>query len=268
MNILTSVILVSFKSNEIIENAIKAIGDDNLIFIVENSKNYDLKILEKKYSNLKVIINENNGFGNAANIAANLANTKNLLFLSPDTIVEKNALYKIHKIAEKFQNDFGLLIPSDIKNKPNKTSLLQKPIGTPLIFVNRNKFLKIGGFDENFFLYYEDIDLQLRFLRAKEKIFKIDVYFQHLYGSHDKKFNHEIEINRNWHYMWSRFYFIKKSNSYFYALIATLPTCLRALTKLIYYYLKKNDKHFVYKGRFLGLINAYLKKKSWYRPNI
>ena len=169
MNILTSVILVSFKSNEIIENAIKAIGDDNLIFIVENSKNYDLKILEKKYSNLKVIINENNGFGNAANIAANLANTKNLLFLSPDTIVEENALYKIHKIAKNFQDDFGLLIPNDIKNKPNKTSLLQKPIGAPLIFVNRNKFLKIGGFDENFFLYYEDIDLQLRFLKAKEK---------------------------------------------------------------------------------------------------
>ena len=43
MNILTSVILVSFKSNKIIENAIKAIGEDNLIFIVENSKNYDLK---------------------------------------------------------------------------------------------------------------------------------------------------------------------------------------------------------------------------------
>ena len=39
MNILTSVILVSFKSNKIIENAIKAIGEDNLIFIVENSKN-------------------------------------------------------------------------------------------------------------------------------------------------------------------------------------------------------------------------------------
>ena len=33
MNILTSVILVSFKSNKIIENAIKAIGEENLIFI-------------------------------------------------------------------------------------------------------------------------------------------------------------------------------------------------------------------------------------------
>ena len=43
MNISTSVILVSFKSNEIIENAIKAIGDDNLIFIVENSKIMILK---------------------------------------------------------------------------------------------------------------------------------------------------------------------------------------------------------------------------------
>ena len=72
------------------------------------------------------------------------------------------------------QDDFGLLIPSDIKDKPNKTSLLQKPIGAPLIFVKRDKFLKIGGFDENFFLYYEDLDLQLRFLKAKEKIFKIE----------------------------------------------------------------------------------------------
>ena len=37
------------------------------------------------------------------------------------------------------------------------------------MFFDRNKFLKYRGFDESYFLYYEDIDIQNRFLKKNEK---------------------------------------------------------------------------------------------------
>ena len=39
--------------------------------------------------------------------------------------------------------------------------------------------------------------------------------FRHLgTSSSHKKFNNEILINRNWHFSWSKFYFLKKSKLY------------------------------------------------------
>jgi N-acetylglucosaminyl-diphospho-decaprenol L-rhamnosyltransferase len=133
------------------------------------------------------------------------------------------------------------------------------------MFFEKEKFIKYGGFDENFFLYYEDTDLQKRFIEREQKIINIKVYFKHLYGSHNKKFNFEIEINRNWHYMWSRFFFMKKNYNYLFAFIFTFPTFVRSLIKVILYYFINKKKYFIYKGRFLGLINSYLGKKSWHR---
>jgi N-acetylglucosaminyl-diphospho-decaprenol L-rhamnosyltransferase len=267
MKFQTTAILVSFKSNKIIENSIKKINNTAYIVIIENSKNRDLKQLEKKYKNLKVIFNKNSGFGTSANIGARLVKTRYILFISPDTFIEKNGIKKIENISKGF-NNFGILLPTEDKYALKKNKNITKPIGSPLMFFEKNKFKKFGGFDEKYFLYYEDIDIQNRFIKKNQKVIKINVLFKHLYGSHDKKFNFEIEINRNWHYMWSRFYYIKKNHSFFYALICTLPTFLRSLIKLILYFLISKKEYFIYKARFLGLINSYCGKKSWYRPSI
>tara|TARA_B100000795_G_C22742020_1_gene415767 strand:- start:386 stop:1192 length:807 start_codon:yes stop_codon:yes gene_type:complete len=267
MKFQTTAVLVSFKSDKIIENSIKKINNTAYIVIIENSKNRALKQLEKKYKNLKVIFNKNSGFGSAANIGARLAKTKYILFISPDTLIEKNGIKKIENISKEFDN-FGILLPTEDKYKLKKNKKITKPIGSPLMFFEKRKFNKFGGFDENYFLYYEDIDLQNRFIKKNQKVIKINIFFKHLYGSHDKKFNFEIEINRNWHYMWSRFYYIKKNYSFFYAFICTLPTLLRSLIKLILYFLISKKEYFIYKARFLGLINSYFGKKSWYRPSI
>ena len=268
MKFITTAIIVAYKSDKIIENCIKRIKNNTKIIIVENSENEKLKKLEKKYKNVKVFINKNNGFGRAANLGGELADTKYLLSISPDTIIEKNGVKKIEKEAEKLHNNFECLLPCDIKNSVKNTHKIFKPVGSPLIFIEREKFLKLKGFDKNFFLYYEDIDIQQRMLNNNKNIYRVNIVFKHLYGSHNKKFNHEISVNRNWHYMWSRFYFLKKNNSYLYALFSTILTCLRSLMRLLFYFFLNKNKYYIYKGRFLGLINSYFKKKSWYRPNI
>ena len=102
----TTAIIVSYKSKWIIENCIKSIEKKYKIIVIDNSKDYELKkILEKKYKNLKVIVNNNNnGFGNAANIGALKAKTKYILFIGPDTLLENRAITNITKIAKNFND--------------------------------------------------------------------------------------------------------------------------------------------------------------------
>jgi hypothetical protein len=265
----TTAIIVSYKSKWIIENCIKSIDSNTRIIVVENSNDYKLKkTLEKKYSNLKVIINSNNGFGNAANVGALKAKTKYLLFLGPDTVLENKAINSITKVAESFDNSFGAILPSDFNKKVKIISEIRKSRGAALIFIKKDIFLKVGLFDENFFLYYEDNDLLERLLKKKQKIYEVPIQFKHLYGSHDKKYNEPIEINRHWHYMWSKFYFYNKKKNYIFAILHTLPILIRCFFRLSINYFFNKKKYLIYKARFEGLINSYSNKKSWHRPKI
>ena len=65
-----TVIVVTFHSNEIIESLIDQLDKSIKILIIENSKDLSLKLkLEKKYSNVEVVIPDNNiGVGAAINI--------------------------------------------------------------------------------------------------------------------------------------------------------------------------------------------------------
>ena len=79
----------------------------------------------------------------------------------------------------------------------------------------------------------------------------------------------EILICRNWHYCWSKFYFYKKHYNYFYAFMKTFPNLIRALKYYIFYKYRKDDYNIkLHKSELLGLFNAYMLKKSHYRPNI
>ena len=67
--------------------------------------------------------------------------------------------------------------------------------------------------------------------------------------------------------MWSKFYYLKKHNGYFFALIKTLPNLLSSLFKILFYGVSRNKKNFEkYKMRLYGLVNSYFLKKSYYRP--
>ena len=128
-----------------------------------------------------------------------------------------------------------------------------------------------GFFDENFFIYLEEIDLCKRLRKANKKIFlDKNIIVNHLGGSsHDKSINYQMELSRNWHWMWSTFYFNKKHYGYLFALISVSGKFFSALTKVIFYSFILNDKkRKIYFQRLSGLFNSIIGKKSWYRPNI
>ena len=78
-----------------------------------------------------------------------------------------------------------------------------------------------------------------------------------------------MELSRNWHWMWSTFYFNKKHYGYLFSLLSVVSKLLSSVLKIIFYTLIFNrKKKQIYLQRFLGLINSIIGKNSWYRPNI
>ena len=90
----------------------------------------------------------------------------------------------------------------------------------------------------------------------------------HLGGtSHNEEINKPMELSRNWHWMWSSFYYHKKHFGYTSGLMKILPKLLSSIIKFIIYLIIFNKfKSNIYKYRVLGIINSVLLKKSWYRP--
>ena len=66
-------------------------------------------------------------------------------------------------------------------------------------------------FDENIFLYLENDDLCKRVSESGENIYVVpNSKIKHLGAKAvDEKYKHEIELSRNWHWVWSRFYLTK-----------------------------------------------------------
>ena len=135
---------------------------------------------------------------------------------------------------------------------------------------NLPEIKKIGFYDENYFLYYEENDMFFKYIKNNKKILLAkNLYIDHLGNSSiNKEYFEEIELNRNWHLMWSKFYYFKKNYSYFLGFKKTFQSFLSSIIKTLFYYFINKKKYLKYKNRFSGLVNSYLNKKSWRRPNI
>ena len=264
----TTVVIVSYKSEHLIEQNIESYDENTKIIIIENSQSHSLKNhIEKKYKNVEVILNENSGFGQAANLGAKLAKTENIFFCSPDNFTEKNTIKKLEDLSQKLDNKFGILILSDENDCPETIQTIVKTRGMLCFFIKKEVFLELSGFDENFFLYYEDNDLVRRTLKKKLNIYQVPIKYSNRQGSHNKKFNHPVEVNRNWHLMWSKFYYKKKCYGYIFSFLSTMPYLIRSLIRLIIYINNPIQKE-IYLARISGLYNSYILKDPWYRPKI
>ena len=270
-----SIVIVTFKSEEIISKCIKSIPNDINVIIIENSKNENFKKdLENKYKNVKCILTgENKGYAAANNIGLKNVKTKFALVLNPDSILEQNAISNFLITAEKFK-DFHLIGPAsdqmiNIDFKDSNITEVNNLKGFA-IFFNMLKFSN-KFFDENFFLYFEEIDLCKSVKKNNGKIYlDKNIIINHEGANSVKKLKKlELEKNRNWHWMWSTFYFHKKYKGFILALIIILPKLISSIFKTFIYLLIFNkEKHSIYRCRLSGIINSIIGKKSWYRPSI
>jgi len=272
-------VIVSFKSNHIIEKCIKSIKPNIKIIIVENSDNINVKnYLENKFSNVEVIIaKENLGYGKGNNLGISKVNTQYAFILNPDAVLEDDCLYELHKAQLTLKEDFVILAPNLLNNYgffSNQNNDLQNEITevdyvkgfAMLINLKKINFPKI--FDENFFLFLEEIDLCKRIKDNSGKIFVIqNSKVQHLakQASGDSL---NINLCRNWHWMWSLYYYNYKHFGLLAAYKITLYKFISSLIKmLVAIILLKKEKYLIHRYRLLGLINAYQGKNSWLRPS-
>lgn len=270
-----SIVIVTFKSEDIISKCLKSIPNDIKVIIVENSKNEKFKKnLENKYNNVDCILTGNNrGYAAANNIGLNIVKTKYALVLNPDCILEHEAIRNFFITANKVQ-DFHLIGPAQGQminiNFKNNDFIEVENLKGFAIFFNMSKFSN-KFFDENYFLYFEEIDLCKYVKKNNGKIYlDKNIVIKHEGGSSVKKLNKiELEKNRNWHWMWSTFYFHKKHKGFLLALVIILPKLLSSFFKLFIFMLILNkEKHSIYVCRLSGIFNSIIGKKSWYRPSI
>ena len=270
-----TVVIVTFKSESKIIDCLKSIPSDIKVLIIENSNNESYKKkLEKRFSNVHcTLTGENRGYAVANNIGLNKVRTKYALILNPDTILEENAIDNFFIRAEK-NNEFWLIGPAndqmveiDFNNSDLKEVNNLKGFA---IFFNLSKFNKIF-FDENYFLYFEEIDLCKNVKKDSGIIYldrSIKIFHQGA-SSVDKSNELELEKNRNWHWMWSTFYFHKKHRGFLQAFISILPKLLSALFKTIMFSITLNkNKRDIYFSRLSGILNSIAGNKSWYRPSL
>ena len=268
-----TIVVVTFKSDKKIISCLNSISNEIPIIIVENSNNFDFKKnIESKFKNVNCILTGGNkGYSVANNIGLKTVKSKYALVLNPDTTLDKNAIKNFFAFI-KLKKDFCLLGPAndqiaEIDFKENKIQEVNNLKGFA-IFFNMSKFDK-EFFDENFFLYFEEIDLCKRVKKNKGKIFlDKNIIINHEGGSSvNKFFSFELEKNRNWHWMWSTFYYHKKYKGFLLATIIIFPKLLSAIFNSLFYLIILNKtKRDIYFCRLSGILNSMADKKSWYRP--
>ena len=275
-----TVIITTFKSGEKIRNCINSINRETKVLLVENSNNSETKKnIEKEFDNVECILTGANlGYGKSNNIGLKKVTTKYALILNPDATLYPSTLENFLKTTKKVP-EFAIMAPYIQEEKNNDDKYYLKNISPTQVdnvkgfamFLNISEFEGIGFFDENFFFYFEEMDLCKRLIDRGKKIYLVpDIKINHEGGaSHEKSIKNEMELSRNWHWMWSTFNYHKKYKGFFISFLIILPKLSSSIIKvLIYSLIFNNEKKKIYYQRLSGLINAIMGKSSWYRPKV
>ena len=187
-----------------VQNAIQN-SDAEIIVIDNNSQDDSCEMMKKRFPNIKLIENkENSGFPKGNNIGVAAAKGEYICILNPDTVVAEDTFSKVLAFAKK-QKELGIVGVKLIDGTGNFLPESKRGIPTPLVaftkimglykilpktfgeyyaqhlsenqtgkvdilvgafmLMKRDLYLEIGGFDENCFMYSDDIDLSYMALK-------------------------------------------------------------------------------------------------------
>ncbi|HEY1662834.1 MAG TPA: glycosyltransferase family 2 protein [Verrucomicrobiae bacterium] len=168
-------------------------GQTEIILVDNTSTDGSAEICEKKMAawpnGVFLQTGGNHGFGGGSNRGAKIARGKYLIFLNPDVWLENDCLEKLCSQAGTMNRRVGCPVVLDYDTNAIQTrgssgfdlfgnviplKLEEEPIevfsvGT-FFFFERQLFEKLGGFDDEFFLYNEEMDLSWRAWVAGEPV--------------------------------------------------------------------------------------------------
>jgi len=185
---LVSIIIINYNGKSYLEKcleSIKKIKYDNLEIIVvdNNSTDGTMEFLAQNYPSIITLkLDKNYGFAKPNNVAAKIAKGDFLLFLNNDTEVTPNFLTELVQVlvgndqigicqslllkpngeidsSGDFIDTIGVVYNS--KEPIDKIREISSARGASMI-IRKELFLDLGGFDEQFFVSFEDVDLGWR----------------------------------------------------------------------------------------------------------
>ncbi|MDP3352135.1 MAG: glycosyltransferase family 2 protein [Flavobacteriaceae bacterium] len=237
-----------------VQQAIKLI-DTEIIVVDNHSSDASCEMVKANFPEVILVENKvNYGFSKANNQGVSLAQGEYILILNPDTVITDETLEKIISFADKIENlgalgvklidgtgkylheskrniptpkrSFLKLIRSSSSkmeyyaNQIDKNEIAEVPILVgAFMLLKRETYIKVGGFDERFFMYGEDIDLSFELLQNGYKNYyygatqvihykgestRKDIkYLKYFYGAMKLFYRKHFKINKIYDYLMS-----------------------------------------------------------------
>lgn len=219
MKTMLSIVIVAYNNEKVIEECIKSVLDQKIeceIIVVDNNSSKQTEEIARKFVSVKYIDSGGNiGFSKGCNLGVRNCSGDLLLFLNPDTRVLPGSLQKLLDFAKEHPR-FGIIAPRLLQNEgipqpsvrllPTITGVIKEyylfqkaayegyvPSSiTPIevesvvgaaVLIRREVFIKVGEWDEKYFMYYEDLDLCRKINLLGLKIYYLpNVSFYHEVG--------------------------------------------------------------------------------------
>ncbi|TCL63838.1 GT2 family glycosyltransferase [Mariniflexile fucanivorans] len=173
--------------------------DAEIIIVDNNSEDDSCQMVKELFPEVILLENkENFGFSKGNNMGVSKAKGEYLCILNPDTVVAEDTFISILKFADnttnlgiigcKLINGVGTFLPESKRNIPYINAAYKKLLGNSeayyathltenetgkvdilvgaFMLMKRDLYLKVKGFDEDYFMYGEDIDLSYKVLKS------------------------------------------------------------------------------------------------------
>ncbi|PXV63121.1 hypothetical protein CLV62_1153 [Dysgonomonas alginatilytica] len=300
---LVSIIIVNYNTEKFLENCIVSINkytrDVNyeIIVVDNNSEKGSVSSLIEKYPAVRFHFSEeNHGFGRANNIGASIAKGEYLFFLNPDTLLINNAVFLLYEYLKgnpqvgicggnMYRGDmtpassfydidfltYEYKIIFNIKRYPgfnyttgpNEVKVI---VGADL-FIRKSVFFEFGGFDKDFFMYFEEVELCYRLRKANYKIVSVPAAeIIHLQGGSAENKNEELGKWSYREHWYSKFLFFSKTKGKLQTKILYCVYILKLRMAMLYFSIRRNKGKLEYWNLKKNIINdafgRYLKYLS------
>jgi GT2 family glycosyltransferase len=200
-----SVVILNYNVRFFLEQCIRSVQSaittiDAEIIVIDNDSSDDSCLMVKTiFPEILLIENkENVGFSKANNQAVKVANGEYVCILNPDTAVSEHTFISSLKYAETINNlgalgvclmdGTGAFLPESKRNLPTPKASLLKLLGVgknyyanhidknkrgevdilvgAFMLLKRTVYNEVNGFDEDYFMYGEDIDFSYKLKKA------------------------------------------------------------------------------------------------------
>jgi N-acetylglucosaminyl-diphospho-decaprenol L-rhamnosyltransferase len=219
-------VFVTYNSAAVIGGALRSLPKDCKAVVVDNASQDDSVKLAQELGALVVSRQNNAGFGVGCNDGILAASTPYVLLLNPDAKLRPGSLETLLLAAERHP-DAWMFVPTTYREDGSRFEKWQTSIcdigfkqyqtddatvrgisfaSGAAVLLRRDKIIKLGGFDPDIFLFFEDDDLSRRVLNAGGiTLHVINAEVDHAGGTSSPPSPAMTEM-KHWHMAWSERY--------------------------------------------------------------